>query len=54
MGLLQFGEDLLQAVQVVGDGAVDAGFAAPAAAQIVFCKSSGGQAEGEMDGFMLR
>jgi len=24
------------------------------AAQIVFCKSSGGQAEGEMDGFMLR
>ena len=25
-----------------------------AAAQIVFCKSSGGQAEGEMDGSMLR
>ena len=24
------------------------------AAQIVFCKSSGGQAEGEMDGSMLR
>ena len=30
MGLLQFGEDLLQTVQVIGDGAVDAGFAAPA------------------------
>ena len=30
MGLLQFGEDLLQGVQVVGDGAVEAGFAAPA------------------------
>jgi len=28
--------------------------ASSAAAQIVFCKSSGGQAEGEMDGFMLR
>ena len=28
--------------------------AAAKAAQIVFCKSSGGQAEGEMDGFMLR
>ena len=27
---------------------------AGAAAQIVFCKSSGGQAEGEMDGIMLR
>ena len=27
---------------------------AETAAQIVFCKSSGGQAEGEMDGFMLR
>ena len=26
----------------------------PEAAQIVFCKSSGGQAEGEMDGSMLR
>lgn len=30
MGLFQFGKDLLQAVQVIGDGAVEASFAAPA------------------------
>jgi hypothetical protein len=33
MGLLQFGEDLLQGVQVIGDGAVEAGFPAPAFGQ---------------------
>ena len=30
MGLFQFGKDRLQGVQVVGDGAVEAGFPAPA------------------------
>ena len=30
MGLPEFGKDLLQGMQIVGDGAVNAGFAAPA------------------------
>ena len=33
MGLAQPGENLLQGVQIVGDGAVGAGFAAPAFGQ---------------------
>ena len=40
--------------QLRGDGVVVGPDLGNRAAQIVFCKSSGGQAEGEMDGFILR